>query len=554
MKQLYPRFSILIITTVFVVTQTNAQWNPFTDQNTPICTFTGSQKDARIEGDGNGGAFIVWKDYRTGIPDIYVQHIDSNGVIQWALDGIGACTDPYDQSTPSMTTDMAGGIIITWSDWRSQLERDIYAQRIDASGNMLWQQDGAIVTVQIEREHNERIVSDGAGGCIIAFEKQVGNWDIWAQRLNSAGATMWGPGGVPVSTVNSNKRNPKLQKDHSNGAYITWQDNRNVEYDVLVQRLSSTGFRLWGDSALQVTNVINDQTNPKIDPDGVSGGVYVAWADERNGATNDIFCQRIDSLGNVLWPANGVGVCLAANDQSAVDILSNSGINGVILTWKDGRSGNNDIYAQHLNQAGTPLWGFNGRAVCSSPFPQINPNICGDSRGGAIIAYQDSLAGSFWNVSAQRVDSLGNLLWGGGVIVANALGSQTSPKNISDRNGGSIFIFEDDKSGEKDIYAHHIGPDGTSIGIEENNISILNVYPNPFIERFKIQLGLKSFVELRVTLHNITGAEIQNIQVTHQIQGLNQEIDIDASMLEPGIYFVHLNGEDAFESIKLIKQ
>ncbi len=554
MKQPYSQIIILFITTFSFIIHANAQWNPFTDQNTPICTFAGVQKDARIEGDGNGGAFIVWKDYRTGIPDIYVQHIDSNGVIQWALDGIGACTDLYDQSTPSITTDMAGGIIVTWSDWRSGLERDIYAQRIDASGNMLWQLDGAIVTVQIEREHNERIVSDGAGGCIIAFEKQVGNWEIWAQRLNSAGVTMWGPGGVPVTTIISNRRNPKLQKDHSNGAYVTWQDNRSGDYDVFVQRLSSTGARLFGDSALQVTDVIDDQTNPKIDPDNVSGGSYICWADQRSASSNDIYCQRIDSLGNFLWPDNGIGVCVAVNDQSAVDILSNSGIDGVIVTWKDGRSGNNDIYAQHLDQGGTPLWGFNGKIVCDYSTPQLNPNICGDSHGGAIIAYQDSVAGSFWNVSAQRIDSLGNLLWGGGVIVANALGSQTSPKNISDRNGGSIFIFEDDRSGEKDIYAHHIGPDGTSIGIEENNVSVLNVYPNPYTDQFKIQLALKSFVDIRVTMHNIAGVEIQNVHIDQEIHGLNKELTFDALMLKPGIYFVHLSWEENFTSIKIIKQ
>lgn len=554
MKQPYSQKIILIITTVSFMIHANAQWNPFTDQNTPICTFAGAQKDARIEDDGNGGAFIAWKDYRTGIPDIYVQHIDSNGVILWALDGIGACTDPYDQSTPSLTTDMAGGIIVTWSDWRSGLERDIYAQRIDPSGNMLWQMDGAVVTVQIEREHNERIVSDGAGGCIIAFEKQVGNWDIWAQRLNSAGATMWAPGGVPVSTVNSNKRNPKLQKDKSNGVYICWQDNRNIEYDVYVQRLSSTGVRLWGDSALQVTDAYDDQNNAKIDPDKLSGGIYIAWADQRSASSNDIYCQRIDSLGNFLWPVNGVGVCVAPNDQSAVDLISNNGIDGVILTWKDERSGNNDIYAQHLDQSGTALWGFNGKLICGSPTPQINPNLCGDSRGGAIIAYQDSVAGSFWNVSAQRIDTVGNLLWGGGVVVANAIGSQTSPKNISDGHGGSIFIFEDDRSGEKDMYAHHIGANGISIGIEENNVSILNVYPNPFTDKFKVQLALKTYVGIHATIHNIAGVEVQNIRIDQEDNGLNKEMTFDASMLEPGIYFVHLSWEENYTTIKIIKQ
>ncbi len=540
---------------LLLIQNLHAQWNFNISQNTPVCVALNNQRDPRIESDGMGGAFIAWKDYRTGIPDIYVQHIDSNGVIQWTLDGIGACTDAADQSTPSLTSDMAGGIIVTWSDWRSAIERDIYAQRIDANGNILWAVDGAPVTTQLEREHNERIVSDGAGGCIIAFEKQVGYWAIWAQRLNSAGVQQWPAGGVPVTTISSNQRNPKLQQDASGGAYITWQDNRNGDYDVYAQRLSTSGVRVWGDAALQVTSVLDDQNNPKIDPDYVSGGVYICWADQRSTTNNDVYCQRIDSLGNFLWPMNGIGVCVAADDQSAVDLLSNTGINGVIVVWKDNRTGTTDIYAQHLNQTGTSLWGFNGKLVCNSVMPQINPNVAGDSHGGAVIAWQDSSLSSFWNIGAQRIDTLGNLMWGGsGVVVSNATGSQIGPKNISDRNGGSIFVWEDERTGFRDIYVHHIGADGSSIGIEENNISEVNLFPNPFTDHLRIDLLLNKQETFSINLSDIAGNEIQQLNVEYEMINNGYHILIDGSSLKPGVYFVQLKGEYSFRALRVVKQ
>src|SRR5687768_17417340 len=117
MKKNYSPITIIAFLIFGITSTANAQWNFNTTQNTPICVAANHQRDPRMEGDGNGGAFLVWKDYRGGLPDIYVQHIDSNGVVQWTIDGLGACTNPSDQSTPSMTTDMAGGIIVTWSDW-----------------------------------------------------------------------------------------------------------------------------------------------------------------------------------------------------------------------------------------------------------------------------------------------------------------------------------------------------------------------------------------------------------------------------------------------------
>ena len=106
--------------------------------------------------DGKGGAFIVWKDYRMGAsnPDIYVQRLDSLGVPKWTLNGIGACTDMADQSTPAIISDMRGGAIVAWSDWRSGVERDLYAQRIDGNGNVCWTANGANISNLSNREHS----------------------------------------------------------------------------------------------------------------------------------------------------------------------------------------------------------------------------------------------------------------------------------------------------------------------------------------------------------------------------------------------------------------
>lgn len=561
MKKIYSfSFLFILIGYVSFYNKGYSQWTSNTSLNTPICVATGAQRDPRIESDGNGGAFIMWKDYRVGVPDVYVQRVDSNGVPLWIINGVGACIQAADQSTPSLISDGADGIIVTWSDWRSGIERDIYAQRIDGNGNLLWAMDGAIVTNKPEREHNERIISDGVGGCIIAWEEQKSSpwrWEIWAQRLNSNGVIQWPAGGIPVVTAISNKRNPKLQKDHSGGAYITWQDLRDgLQYDIYAQHLSSDGTRLWGTDGLAVCSAPNTQNNPKIDPDILSGGVYIAWADQRSGTDNDIYCQRIDSLGNPLWISNGVAVCNAINGQTAVDLLSNSNVTGLILTWKDERAGNTDIYAQRLDIDGVSQWAANGIAVETGSFPQINPNISGDGMGGAVICWQDSTATSVWDIKAQRIDSSGTKLWNAnGAIVSDAIGQQIGPKNTSDDYGGTIVVWEDFRTGTRDIYIQHIYWDGGSIGLEEqSNISTLQVYPNPFENHFVLDFTLLKPENISIKIFNLLGKEISEIVSNKILQNAgSHSLNINTTNFAPGIYFLEISGNHYSESIKLVK-
>jgi len=553
--------NLFLFVFILINIHSGAQWTNNTTLNTTVCNVAGSQRDPRIIKDGYGGAFIVWKDSRSSVPDIFVQRINSAGIALWTLQGVGACTNPSDQSTPSIVSDMAGGIIVTWSDWRSGIERDIYAQRIDSLGNMLWTFNGAIVTNKTEREHNERIVSDGAGGCIIAWEQQNTtnwNWDIWAQRLNSNGVPQWINGGIPLCTNSSNKRNPKLQKDQSGGTYVTWQDLRNgIEYDIYAQHVSSSGTRLWGNSALAVCNASNDQNNPKIDPDSITGGVYIAWADERNIANgHDIYCQKIDPNGNFLWTTNGLPVCSAPGSQTAVDLLSNPDIDGVIAVWKDNRSTSSDIYAQRLNNSGVPQWITNGVPICTTNMPQINPNISYDESGGAVIVWQDSTSSTSSDIKAQRISSSGTLMWTiDGVYVSNNTFAQTAPKNISDETGGTIVVWEDYRTGVRDIYAHRIYANGTSDGIEQmdNNMITAAVYPNPFTGIFSIDFRWPDNDEINITIHSIDGKEVKTISPFAVQSGMMNHFEMDGSAFSNGIYFLSIRTVNYSANMRIVK-
>ncbi|MFL5752261.1 MAG: T9SS type A sorting domain-containing protein, partial [Bacteroidia bacterium] len=302
------------------------------------------------------------------------------------------------------------------------------------------------------------------------------------------------------------------------------------------QRINSSGVVQWSANGLVICNAINTQSNPKLRSDGV-GGATIAWQDKRGGIDYDVYAQRISSTGSLQWTANGIAVTAVAGAQSAVDMTNESLGTDIIITWKDDRNGNYDIYAQKLDALGNALWMANGLALTASASNQVNPNAVGDGAGGAIITWQDTVID--YDIYAQRVDLSGNLLWGGnGIAVANAIDDQTSPKNVSDGTGGSIFVWEDHRNGtDMDVYAQRISAAGIPLGLDQykgpDQALVTSNYPNPFAASTTIRItGTDhSSPDLSVNITDLLG-KAQKFSVTRS----GNEFSINAENMGSGTY------------------
>ncbi|MEW6686692.1 MAG: hypothetical protein AB1393_10890 [Candidatus Edwardsbacteria bacterium] len=124
---------LLITIIILLPTTLRAQWIP---NGVAICTATGDQVGVTIVSDGGSGAITAWIDGRSGTADdIYAQRVNAGGITQWTLDGVAICTAAGNQSNPTIVSDGAGGAIIAWHDYRSGTNYDIYAQRVDSLGS-----------------------------------------------------------------------------------------------------------------------------------------------------------------------------------------------------------------------------------------------------------------------------------------------------------------------------------------------------------------------------------------------------------------------------------
>jgi len=435
-----------------------AQWVP---SGTTIANTMFSQHAIVAVSDGAGGAIIAWDGYRTGgiFEDIYAQRINSAGVPMWTANGVPICTAASYQYYPEVVSDGAGGAIITWFDGRNGGGTDIYAQRVNAAGTPLWTADGVVVCNAPIGQEWPTIGSDGSGGAVIAWQdlrNTVNGNEIYVQRINSSGTSLWTANGVVLTNVTGEQITPRVVSDGSGGAIVTWADLRTPanSYDVYAQRVNSAGTTQWGANGIPVCATAGSQDNPFIITDG-AGGAILAWYDYRGGSTNDIYAQRLNNTGTALWAANGAPVCTAAGYQPGFNLIPD-GAQGALFSWTDERGPNDDVYAQRISSAGKPLWVNNGVPVCTVTGNQGFAPLVSDGAGGAIITWNDNRTLPSEQYT-QRIDVNGNARWtADGVRLTTTLLNKWNTALVSDGNGNAITAWYSFISTESSVYAQRI--------------------------------------------------------------------------------------------------
>jgi hypothetical protein len=463
---------LLVACFAFFAAAAHAQW---VRGGIRVCGADNDQYWPRVISDGVGGSIVVWIDYRNGMgADIYGNRIEPGGRVY--DDGLPICTALNDQSEPRFISDGTGGAIIAWLDSRSG-DWQVYAQRVDGTGTIRWDADGIPICTAINGKSNVSILPDGAGGAIIAWADYRRNeWDIFAQRVTADGDTLWQANGMPVDTSMNDQYELQAVSDGAGGAYLAWIDGRTGTNLLFAQRIDGDGNLLWGSGAVQVGADGTYQTFIQIVA-SVDGGICVSWGENRYG-WDDVFAQKVGADGTILWQADGVAVC--SYDSYKYDPqIADDGAGGAIIAWYDERDGDNEpIYAGRVDAAGSVAWPPEGVMV----FPRYgdaDPAIVADGKGGIIAAldmYDVDYNTTY--IYAQRVDHDGNVLWGtSAAAVCTLPDGQYNPQLAMDDNGGAVIAWYGyhTESGSADIFAQRMDISGLWGSPEPEIVSCLDV-------------------------------------------------------------------------------
>lgn len=319
---------------------------------------------------GNG-AYIAYNNNADGDRDVYAQRIDGNGLKLWGPEGIKVTDLPNDDQAQRIEHDGSGGLLLVWENYNTgNGESQIYAQRLSASGARLWTPAEGVLAVPDPYRHNSlvpsrigdpEIAADGSGGVFIAFNTYPGMsvGELYVQRIDAAGNPLWGESGKVLSNENQTEMGYIVVPDGTGNFYIVWADQRAMwwetpgpiihyesNYDIYAQKIDLDGNRLWTPSGV----LVNSQDSVQYVPDailGPDGNLIIAWRDDRHADTpngSDIYIQKLDPDGNLLWNAEGMPLSIAGGNQVNPQLLL-SADQAAIGVWGDYRNGDWDIYA-----------------------------------------------------------------------------------------------------------------------------------------------------------------------------------------------------------------
>ena len=461
---------IAVITFLFPLSS-SADWPCSSNQPVPMTVASGNQWNVRVVSDAFAGAVIVWQDRRSGTIDkLYAQRVNYAGQALWADGGIPISTTSGFQYYPQVLSDGFGGAFIVWQDNRNGTDYDIYAQRVSGAGILLWGAGGLALCTAAGNQYYPQLATDDHGGIVVAWQdRRSGTYAAYAQRLNGAGVIQWAANGIQVCANPGDQIEPQIAADGLAGGIIAWTDYRAGGAgapDVYAQRiLAATGGRAWAAAGVPVCVQPNMQWNVQIARDTAHGATIV-WQDRRVSANDQVYAQRLDSNGNGAWAPAGLLLSILPGPQYYPKVSSDQQ-GGAVVVWQGNALGiDYDIYAQRLNASGQMLWGAGGSAICTASGQQYYPQVAVDP-GSALFVWQDRRSGTHFDIYGQRLSLDGTARWGlNGGAVSLSTADQTFPQLSTDNHQGIIASWADYRSlsGNTDVYAMRVGSNGKPAG------------------------------------------------------------------------------------------
>lgn len=513
---------------------------------------------------------------------------------QWSRDGLEilnpiSTTQAYE---PSIAADGAGGAFICWSDFRNNINWNVFVQRVDENGFVKFTANGIQITDDSISARNVEIVSDGAGGAFMAWQDSRGG--IFAQKINSLGQAMWAENGVRVSSNTANISRISGNAQHK--LIVAWVENEN--HLVLSQCLDQNGIKLWNPNSVIITNSLNWDgwmsliLNISSSNDG---SAYISYISDYK-----VFLQKVTSEGLLGWQANGIQLSDANKQSVAVQIVDDNS-NGAIVSWGD--FGMGGIYyfhnVQKIDAFGNIKWPVGGVALNGVDHAS-HKTMSSDNNGGAVIrsgekvyhlnSNGDIAWSSFFSTSslitesnlcsdgvtgtahfnadnnlilAQWIDMNGNILFGnsGVNVVANSDGwNLSAPNSIINKPYSSIVCFTKSVPGMMGILAQKVDTGflaATPVRTENNllnNYELFQNYPNPFNPTTTISYNIKNAGFVKLHLFDVTGKLVKELVSEFQKQG-EYRINFNAKEFSSGVYFYRLsvNGQQFNKKMQLIK-
>ena len=438
------------------------------------CFSQDEQLNPKIEKKGNK-AILVWEDRRYGNWDIYGQMIRlGDGILEWGINGIPVVKSPDDERYPVLISSTTYNYqVFSWLRKGPQ-GNYVRVQKMNNLGEQRWDKEGIAICEVSGEQTQPAILPDNNGGlfCSWTDRREQGSSHIYVQHIDKNSKPVFNPSGICLAatheSVQADVAGLEILAAREGYFFVAWEDSRNGKdnSDIYLQKINGKGESLWRAGGIPVCNAPGEQSLPVLIDDGV-GGVILAWSDQRNNRDVNIYAQRVNGWGKVLWTYNGVKVCDAPSSQTQICGVSD-GEEGVFLAWVDARSLKDtgfDLFIQRISHSGEPLWTRNGKPFVNLQGLQTSPSLESDGKGGAFISWMD-YRGDHSNIYVQHVNNYGIYEWEfGGRCLVPMSNNQRHPVMARNFQDDLYIVWQEGRYGDglEKLFMQCITPSGRKI-------------------------------------------------------------------------------------------
>ncbi len=357
---------------------------------------------------------------------------------QWSTDPNNNLIVGYGLN-PELCSDSAGGCYITYE---AGYPAELHLRRLDRYGYQPWG-DKRKIAGELEEQMSAKIIGDGEGGVIVSYGDRIfhSRFRLRIQKVDSSGNLLWGATGRRVSVVDTSQSVQRMVTDGAGGCVIVWMESNMGFAEYRINRIDRNGQRVWSDTGLYIISDYNydppiltrasdgsyylkirrnlyrlNQNGEVVRRDSVTLGYPVADSDGglilsgRTGTINNIklVSQRKDSLGNNLWQDPYVEIADSLYLNSPITVRA---IYGYYYYWWYRYKNGIQLVTQYqvLRPDGTKLFPNGSINISNYPVDALLADILPSDTGTVVFIWQDYRSDD--GVFGQRKDTLNNRLW-----------------------------------------------------------------------------------------------------------------------------------------------
>ena len=448
------QYILLII--FFVISFGNSQWSA--DPSEPKLIGEGIQPQVKATSDG--GVYIAW--ITEGDYHIYIQRLNINGEIQFNESGM-LISDNTNSSWIAINhlnldVDSEDNAILTTVDQRTGVW-EVYAWKISSEGELVWGEEGIVVTDYGLVNMSPRISILDDNSIIVSCTHDDSK--VFIQRISSDGIMLF-ESGLFIEHESYALIAPQSITSLDNSFLIQWIGQAQgwpIYSEIFLQKFSLNGEEIWDEATTVMESTVlpmgnfSQQLIASLD-----GSSFSAWT-QFSGNVQNAVVQLISGEGDLIWDNE---IDLSTNSshfRMSPKVIASEESHNLIAVWKEtnGSQSQRGIVAQKLDESGTRMWNSNGSDIVelNSDYDYLDISIAGFGEE-MVVVYIEQSANYNSDIFAKRIGTEGNFIWENEIaIITNSQNSKSDLMIGYNQNTTFISWSEDGF-----IYAHSLRGDG----------------------------------------------------------------------------------------------